>query len=140
MLYTKKEEEKRMFYLLGPESEASPAPPVSSSSSRSARSACWSASSTGRTQPSQTPECSSGRGEEGRGSQDNLKSNGKLSLISTLHAWNCRTAAYVCTGNLLEGNLNFGMGKTTALPEGKLTDQWESRIIGNLNEAASLAT
>jgi hypothetical protein len=119
MLYMKKEEEKRIFYLPGPESEASPAPPVSSSSSRSVRSACWSSSSTGRTQPSQTPECSSGRGEEGRGSQDNFKSNGKLSLISTLHARNCRTAAYVCTGNLLDGEDDCTAGRKTDWPMGE---------------------
>ena len=133
MLYIKKEE-KKMTYLLGPESEASPASPVPSSS-RSARSACWSTSSPGGTQSLQTPGGSSGRGEEGKGSQVNFK--GKL--FSTLHARNCRTAAYNCTGNL-EGNLNSGLGKTTALSGRILTEQWEGRTTGNLNGAASLAT
>ena len=102
---------KRMHYLLGPESEASPAPPVPSSS-KPGRPACWSTSSPGGTLSSQTPGCSSGRGEEEKGSQVNFK--GRL-LYLTLHFKNCRTAAYNCTGNL-EGNLNSGLGKTTALP------------------------
>ena len=134
MPYIIKKEEKRMNYLLGPESEASPAPPVPSSS-RSGRPACWSTSSPGGTLSLQTPGCSSGRGEVEKGSQVNFKGR----LFSTLHAKNCRTAAYNCTGNL-EGNLNSGLGKTTALPGRILTDQWEGRMTDNLNGAASLAT
>jgi hypothetical protein len=76
-----------------------------------------------------------GRGKGGKGSQVTFKEK----LISALHARNsCRTAEYICTGNM-EGDLKFGLGKTTALPGTIRTDQWEERRTGNLNEEASLA-
>jgi hypothetical protein len=130
----KEDKKKRTTYLLGPESETSPAPPKSSSS-EPARSACWSTSSTGGTEALQTPGGSSGRGEGDKGSQDNLKGT---SLFSPLYELNCQTAAYIFMANFVKGTLNSGEGKTTALPDNGPTDQWEGRTCCNLNTAASL--
>jgi hypothetical protein len=111
---------KRTKYLLGPESETSPASPRSSSS-EPARSSRWSPSSPGSADAMQTPGGSSGRGEGDKGSQDNFKGV----IVPTLYELNCQTAAYICTANIWEGNLNSGEGKTTALLDNGPADQWE---------------
>ena len=84
-----------------------------------------------------TPGGSSGRGEGDQGSQDIFKEDINT---PTLCEQNCLTAAYICTAEIVEGNLNSGGGKTTALLDTDLQTNGKDRKLSNLNTAASLAT
>ena len=127
---------KRTTYLLGPESETFPVPPRSSSSEPAGASR-WSPSSLGSAEAVHTPGGSWGRGEGDQGSQDTSKEDINA---PTLCEENCLTAAYICTAINLEGSLNSGGGKTTALPDTDLQTNGKDRSLSNLNTAASLAT
>ena len=127
---------KRTTYLLGPESETSPVPPRSSSSEPAGASR-WSPSSPGSAEAVHTPGGSSGRGEGDQGSQDIFKEDINT---PTLCEQNCQTAAYICTAEIVEGILNSGGGKTTALLDTDLQTNGKDRKLSNLNTAASLAT
>ena len=127
---------KRTTYLLGPESETPPVSPRSSST-KPAGSSSWSASSPGSAEAMHTPVGSSGRGEGDQGSQDFCKG---VDILQTLCAQNCQTAAYNCTAEIAEGNLNSEGGKTTAPLDTDLQTNGKDRIICNLDTAASLAT
>jgi hypothetical protein len=134
----KKEEEnmkKNETYLLVPEPGASPGTSVPASSISVTTSAATS-SLIGAITGTFTPGGRRGRGERGTDSQ------GKFSFKNInenlYEKTSCQTAAYICTGTLLPF-LNLTSGKTTALTELTLADQWEDRESCNLQTEASLA-
>jgi hypothetical protein len=126
---------KNKMYLLVPEPGASPGTSVPASS-RSVTTPAATSSLRGDISGTFTPGGRRGRGEMGTDSQ------GKFSLKNIngnlYEKTSCQTAAYICTGTLLPF-LNLTSGKTTALTELTLADQWEDRESCNLQTEASLA-